>query len=195
MTSRDAIGPPKVISQVLVVVAQSGYPTTSDLPPDWTHMIPENPTAAWPWSTTGLWYSVESPPEVERQDRADPVGIPSTTPSLPLAHGWDLLPGLMDALLVHICRPYTRAGEVALMAAKALGKRTVLSDLGQTTSTIGASFGMETLADCVICESEEEGKRYSNHPRLVILDLTSQESWPALSEVYAALLGCGTRSK
>jgi hypothetical protein len=178
------------MSQILLVLAEPEHPGAL---PGWVQLIPVGPTAAWPSTVSTLCYSVASVAETPQHRVADPAGVPSNESSIPLTHGWDLLPRLRGASLVHICRPYTRAGEIALLAARLLGKRTVLSDFGRATSVIGASFGITDLADCLICQSEAEAERYSNHPRVAILDLSSLESWPTLSNIYTDLLGCEAR--
>jgi len=111
-----------------------------------------------------------------------------------VTHGWDLLPRVAESALVHICRPFTRAGEAALVAAKSLGKKIVLSDFEHSTSAVGASLQMTSLADCLVCRSEAEARPYSNHPWVAILDLTSRESWPAVGDIYSNLLGAGASS-
>jgi glycosyltransferase involved in cell wall biosynthesis len=64
------------------------------------------------------------------------------------------LPTLLDtADLVHVHQPLTRSGEAAILIAKALGKPLCITDYGGRSSNLGASLGMLTLADAVICSS------------------------------------------
>ncbi len=181
------------MSQILLLLAQSGHPTTSDTSTDWAQLIPEEPTVAWPWTISKVAYSVDSSTSPEHQRPIGSGGPALSESTSPLLHAWELLPRVLDATLVHINGPYTRAGEVALLAAKALGKRTVLSDLGRRTSYIGLSFEITNLADCLICQSETEAELYSSHARVELLDLSSKESWGALSRIYAGLVDLEAR--
>ena len=82
---------------------------------------------------------------------------------LPLAHpprhpldpvSWDLPDAVADADLVHVMQAFTRASEVAFVAAKVYGKPLCVTDLGGTSSTVGITTGALDLVDRVVCYSE-----------------------------------------
>lgn len=100
-------------------------------------------------------------------------------------HTWELLDRLERVDVVHVCRPATAAGEVAVLAAKTLRKRLVVSDLAARDSTLGLSVGMLDLADVLVCESNAEAEFYRGHPGVHLLDLRSSPA--ELQTVYAAL--------
>jgi hypothetical protein len=193
VASLSPLDPDASIGRVLLVVGDRRQRTAVEPFPDSLQLVPDGSSDSQSWTITKVGYSVDSPVQ-------DPEGLddedtaPLTEGTSAVAHGWDLVAKIRNADLVHVCRPYTRAGEVALLAAKALGRRTVLSDLAHRTSVIGASFRITDLADCLICRSEAEADRYSSHPNVAIVDLSFLESWAALSNIYTELVGRGGRS-
>lgn len=66
---------------------------------------------------------------------------------------WGLAAALDPADIVHVCRPQSRSGQVALLIAKALGKPTCATDLGESIEQPGASLGALELADVLTCTS------------------------------------------
>ena len=86
------------------------------------------------------------------------------------ATSWSALSKLDDVDLVHVVRPGTPAGEMLVVAAKALGKLLVLSHVSEATSRLGISLGMLTLADSLVVGSEEEAKRFQDMAVTIIED-------------------------
>ena len=101
---------------------------------------------------------------------------------------WDISAAVAGASIVHVCRPYTRAGEISVLAAKGLGKPLTVSDLEADTSGLGRSFQMLDLADAIIVHSAEEGGRYLGPGDVVILDVKADGWLPLLGDVYRGLL-------
>lgn len=173
------------MSRILMVFADPGVGILAE-PPDWAKSVPETPSSEWPWAVDKVRYCV-GPSEAAREGPVLATRERSLeAPELELVQTWDILAMLEDAFLVHVCRPYTRAGETAFLAAKALDKRIVLSDFEPRTSAIGTSFGLVDLADCIICTSEEAGTM-SDHSPVQVADLSRDASLPRLNDIYRAL--------
>lgn len=176
------------MTQILVVFADQDDARTPEPLPQWGQVSAVEATSGWPWAVTRVRYSVRSRTE------ADVEGIPASdsgasgTPEAELVRTWEILPMLRGPSLVHICHPFTRAGETALVAAKVLGKKVVLSDLEPRSSVIGQSLGAEELADCLVCRSEQDAAGFSHHRRVEILDLSTTRSLSALIGIYSGLI-------
>lgn len=67
---------------------------------------------------------------------------------------WDVLPVLAEADLVHVHQIFSRSGEVAVLAAKLMGKPVCASDHGGASSWVGRSLGMLDLVDRVLTYSK-----------------------------------------
>jgi hypothetical protein len=176
--------------KVLVVVAGPEEDPLRDGPDQqWLAAIPASPTAEWPWVVRAVSYSVGSAsadqvagiiqPPLQESGRieADPIRT------------WDVLPAVADASVVHVCRPFTRAGEVAVLAGRTLGKPVAVSDLLPATSTLGRSFELLSLAHVIICRCAVEVDTYSTHPGVEVIDFTDRAWVSHLSGVYEELLG------
>lgn len=131
-------------------------------------------------------YSVGAP--AERQEPAGGEG----GPAVPAVRTWDLLPWLRQPSIVHVCRPYTRAGEAAVVAAKLLGRKVVLSDFSVRSSAIGESLGLSELADGLVCRPDEEGAALGGDRRHVLA--TAESAWPEIRDLYLGLLAAGSRT-
>ena len=172
---------------VLVVVAGDG----GDTPPGATGR-------SWPlraldaddpaWEIACIDYSVADIAE-QQEPAASDQRIPAAVP----VRAWGILEWLREPSIVHIFGPYTRSGEAAVLAAKLLGRRVVLSDFAGRSSSIGESLGLVKLADAVVCRSAEEAAPLSGHGRLEVLDLSDPTAWPDLSALYGQLLAEGNR--
>lgn len=175
------------MTQILLVFADPGLQATQDAIPQWGRAIPDAHVPEWPWGVMRVRYTVTlpiatHPAQVTGIKRADASTIDTI-------ETWDILPKLEGRPLIHICHPYTRAGETAFVAAKLLGKKIVLSDFEPGTSAIGRSLGIAGLADALICRSEEEADGFAGHGSAEVLDLNEGGSWRGLSDIYAQLLG------
>jgi len=105
--------------------------------------------------------------------------------SLPCLRTWELVDRLDRVEVVHVCRPATPAGELAVLAAKVLKKRLVVSDLAVRDSTLGVSVGVLDLADVLICDSALEAELYGRHPGIRVLD--GDDPVLELHSIYADL--------
>lgn len=176
------------MTEILVVFADPETRATPGPVPAWERSLPAATRPGWPWTVTRVRYTAGSseatrhePDAVTSDERVHGAGMETV-------RTWEL-PAKLDAFdLVHICHPYTCAGEVALLAAKALGKRIVISDLQPRTSLIGASLDMVRLADCLLCRSKDEADTATGHPRVEVVDLSEDGSMDLLSAVYGELL-------
>ncbi|MBO0691472.1 MAG: hypothetical protein J2P58_01125 [Acidimicrobiaceae bacterium] len=108
--------------------------------------------------------------DVVRFSVAAQLSAADLTGDLPRLRTWELVDRLDRVEVVHVCRPATPAGEIAVLAAKALKKRLVVSDLAVRDSTLGVSVGMLDLADVLLCESAPEAELYRGHPSVRVLD-------------------------
>lgn len=97
--------------------------------------------------------------------------------------GWDVFESLEAADLVHVFSPFTRAGEVAALAAKALGKPLALSGLVLRQSELGRSLGIVELADVLILENPDELTGPTSQPTFV-LDASTEDALSWLSDIY-----------
>lgn len=174
------------VSQVLIVVAELDKGAQPDVSPGWEQSLPATLSAGWSCSVDKVRYSV-NPSSTIRTAGGGGTDGSSREETM---YTWDILLRLEAPAVVHICRPYTRAGEVALLAAKVLGKRIVLSDFELRTSTIGASLGMVELADCLICDSEE-AKSFPDHRRVEVVDMSQAAPLERLSDIYRELAATG----
>jgi hypothetical protein len=68
---------------------------------------------------------------------------------------WELPEVLAQADLVHIYDMHTRSGEMGLLVAKLLRKPICVSDLSNTSSSLGMDLQIATLADRLIPLSED----------------------------------------
>ncbi|MDQ6909201.1 MAG: glycosyltransferase family 4 protein, partial [Actinomycetota bacterium] len=66
---------------------------------------------------------------------------------------WELPAALSQADVVHVHQIFTRSSEVAVLAAKLLRKPVCVTDHGGANSSLGASYGMLSVADRVQCYS------------------------------------------
>ena len=67
---------------------------------------------------------------------------------------WDVGAALEGAGVVHVHQPFTRAGEVAIVAATLSGTPLCLTEHGGPTSRLGASVHLQELADRWLCYSD-----------------------------------------
>jgi hypothetical protein len=175
------------VTDVLLVVAaeDAAESRTVDAQEEWFR---DEWTSGWSWSIQRLDFSVGSPADTKDSGKVGPAET-----ELPgrLVVGWDIIPMITDVPLLHVRRPHTSAGEIAVLAAKALGKALVLSDLEARTSVVGASFGIAHLGDCLICRSDTEARDYADHPWVVVLDPNDGKSPGLLQEIYRGLLTGG----
>lgn len=153
----------------------------------WTAAVPEGGTFEWSLGVRKVCFSVKptaAPPSVAI------LGITQRTRLLTPGNcieTWDILPAVADASIIHVCRPHTRAGEVAVLAAKVLGKPLAVSDLLVDTSELGRSLGLLFLADTVICQSDAEADHYPGYRDIEVLDV-SADGWVAqLGAIYRRL--------
>jgi glycosyltransferase involved in cell wall biosynthesis len=70
---------------------------------------------------------------------------------------WDIIPAVRDVDLVHIHQIFSRSSEVAMLAAKVLGKPVCVTDHGGASSLLGSSHGILDLADRIVCYSSFGG--------------------------------------
>jgi glycosyltransferase involved in cell wall biosynthesis len=70
---------------------------------------------------------------------------------------WDIVSAVRDVDVVHIHQIFTRSSEVAMLAAKVMGKPVCVTDHGGATSLLGRSHGILDLADRIVCYSEFGG--------------------------------------
>jgi glycosyltransferase involved in cell wall biosynthesis len=82
-----------------------------------------------------------------------------------------IAPLIESADMIHVFQPFTRCGEAASVAALARGKPLILTDLGGSSSNVGALSGLIGLADAIVCISEFSADRYKQfrHPRHTVL--------------------------
>ena len=69
------------------------------------------------------------------------------------AVSWEIGDVIREADVVHVHQPFTRSGELAIVAAKLLGKPVCVTDLGGVASRLGLSLGILELVDEVIALS------------------------------------------
>ena len=172
---------------VLVVVAGDGGDTASGATgTSWPLRALDGEDLAW--EIACIDYSVADIAE-QQEAAAGDNRLPAAVP----VRAWGILGWLQEPSIVHVCGPYTRAGEAAVLAAKLLGRRVVLSDFARRSSSIGESLGLIELADAVVCRSDEEAASLPRHGRLEVLDLSAPSAWPDLSALYGQLLAEGNR--
>ncbi len=70
---------------------------------------------------------------------------------------WDIITAVRDADVVHIHQIFSRSSEVAMLAAKVLGKPVCVTDHGGATSLLGRTHGILELADRIVCYSSFGG--------------------------------------
>src|ERR1700728_594630 len=83
----------------------------------WSAGLPGVATTEWPWTVKRVCLSVG----------AESTGYPVPSERL---RTWEVLPAVTDSSIVHVCRPYTRAGEIAILAGNAVSRAVGVSDLG-----------------------------------------------------------------
>src|SRR5690349_3039427 len=81
---------------------------------------------------------------------------------------WDVVPAIERASVVHVVCPYTRGGEVALLAGKLLGKPIVVSDTTIETSALGRSIDALRLADVIVAASDAEAATHAQYERVEV---------------------------
>jgi glycosyltransferase involved in cell wall biosynthesis len=69
------------------------------------------------------------------------------------AVSWEIAEALRNVDLVHVHQPFTRSGELAIIASKFLGKPVCVTDLGGVASRVGLSSGILDVVDEVIALS------------------------------------------
>lgn len=102
--------------------------------------------------------------------------------------GWDIVEALSGADIVHLFWPFTSAGEVATLVAKALGKPLALSGLGVRHSELGRSLGLVELADALILEHPDEFADPAGPPTFVF-DPAGEDARSRLSAIYDGVIG------
>jgi hypothetical protein len=120
----------------------------------------------------------------EGEWEVDVVDLPEDGVALAL---WDLVAAIERASVVHVARPYTRGGEVALLAGKLLGKPIAVSDVTVETSSLGRSIDALRLADVIIAARDGEADAPADHVRLEIVDPASDGWVPRLAAIYREL--------
>jgi hypothetical protein len=101
---------------------------------------------------------------------------------------WELVTAIDRATVVHVARPYTRGGEVALLAGKLLGKPIAVSDLAVETSALGRSIEALRLADVIVAATDGEADAHAPFARVEVAD-PANDGWVAqLFAVYRELV-------
>jgi len=162
-------------AEILVIVAGPEEVAATDLEDHWAVRLASDP-APRSWTARVAMYSVPGPTVALHQ-----VQIVQPVALKPMEHvkGWDVLTLMEGVSVVHVCRPYTRAGEVAVLAARLLGKRLSVSELSVRTSEVGRSLGLIHLADMVLYDSDEDAAEAAGHPLTARVD-SMTDDWPTL---------------
>jgi glycosyltransferase involved in cell wall biosynthesis len=87
-------------------------------------------------------------------DRVSLRVLPAARRRAPERLSWEIISAVRDADLVHVHQIFTRAGEVAVLVAKLLGKPVCASDHGGASSRLGSSLGMLDLIDRITAYSQ-----------------------------------------
>jgi glycosyltransferase involved in cell wall biosynthesis len=91
-------------------------------------------------------------------------------PANPLdAASWDLPAAIAGASLLHIHQPFTRCGELGLIAAKLAGIPVCVTDHGGDSSPLGREAGLLELVDRVVSNSDFGASFFPGHPRLTVV--------------------------
>lgn len=162
---------------VVVIAGPEEDGSASALSGHWGLCLPAR-DMHWPWTVKVVSYSVG--PMTDR--------LPTVTPPLDPITGWDIVRCLSGASLVHVSRPHTRAGELAVLAGRVLGKRIVMSEIDTETSPLGRSFGLVGLADDLICPDPAELSGGPGEPSVNVLALGRGEWIVELRRIYRRLL-------
>lgn len=162
-------------AEILVIVAGPEEVVATDLEDHWAVRLASDP-ASRSWTARVAMYSVPGPTDaMHRFQIVQPVALKR----MEHVKGWDVLTLMEGVSVVHVCRPYTRAGEVAVLAARLLGKRLSVSELSVRTSEVGRSLGLIHLADMVLYDSDEDAAEAAGHPLTARVDLMTDD-WPRI---------------
>ncbi len=82
---------------------------------------------------------------------------------------WQLPAALRDCDVVHVHQLFTRCGEAAVLAARALGKPVVGSDHGADTSSMGRRAGFLHLLSAIVCYSDFGASHFPRDLPVVVL--------------------------
>ena len=160
-------------SAILVILAGPEEAATAGLEDHWAVRLASEP-ASRSWTARVAMYSV--PGSTDALHRFQ-IGESAELNRMEHVTGWDVLTLMEGVSVVHVCRPYTRAGEVAVLAARLLGKRLSVSELSVRTSDVGRSLGLIELADMVLYDSDEDAAESAGHPLAARVDLMTDD-WP-----------------
>lgn len=159
--------------EILVVLAGPEEAATAGLEGHWAVRLASE-HASRSWTARVAMYSVPGSSDALHRFQ---IGESADLNRMEHVTGWDVLTLMEGVSAVHVCRPYTRAGEVAVLAARLIGKRLSVSELSVRTSEVGRSLGLIELADIVLYDSDEDAAEAAGHPLTARVDLTTDD-WP-----------------
>jgi len=145
----------------------------------------------WQWRTAT--FSIGPVADGPARQPNGHTGVPVSA-DISMIVGWAILDALGDVDLVHLFSPFTRAGEVAVLAAKTLGKPLALSALGGSRqSELGRSLGLVELADVLILEHPAELSGPANQPSF-LFDSGDRDAAAWLGAIYDGVIDARERS-
>lgn len=172
---------------LIVIAAPDENQVPAQLEGHWAIKLATEEHCELPWTIRVVLFSTESPLADGRLggklSHSPAIQAPIVT-----SHGWELVPLLDDSDIIHICRPYTQAGEIAVLGARLLGKHLSASELSVRTSELGRSLGLMELVDVVVCNSEEELVEASWHRAVERVDLYGDDWCSRVTDVFSRLV-------